>query len=290
MRTRWKNLSWIVAALVVMGAYSANAQDSSRMTARDVFQKIRTMSVDQMNQIVWSMDRDQMVRIIQGMDGQTMSEIARSLDPRTVAEIAQRISVELAMGGRRSVATTSTASRSRPLRDNARNESAASQRAVSEGRKLVSDNQPQDGVLKEQMNLTEIAVITHPSNPLGEMTLEQIQKIYTGEYDNWRQVGGPDRQMKVIAVGDMPRVRPRLTSKASVCAFAGTVFMDVAMTSGAIGFVPQMRARQLRFIQGHDAVKTMAVRIDGLNRGGSKVIPDETYVHLDLAGIRDLVP
>jgi hypothetical protein len=286
MRTRWKNLFWIVAALIVMGAHSVNAQDPSRMTARDVLLKIRTMSVDQMNQIVWSMDRDQMVRIIRSIDAQTMSEIARSLDPQTVAEIAQRISVELAMGGRRSVVTTSTASRSRPLRDNAGNASPDTQRAVIEGQKPVSGNQPLDSVLEEHINLAGITVITHPSNPVAELTLEQIQKIYTGEYDNWRQVGGPDRQMKVIVAGEMLRVPPRLTSKASVCAFACTVFMDVAMTSGAVGFVPQMRARQLRFIQGHDAVRTMAVRIDGFNRSSTQAIPDVTYVLLNLAGAR----
>ncbi len=38
-----------------------------------------------------------------------------------------------------------------------------------------------------------IAVIVHPSNPVEELTLQQISDIYSGEYDNWQQLGGEDR-------------------------------------------------------------------------------------------------
>ncbi len=34
--------------------------------------------------------------------------------------------------------------------------------------------------------------ITHKDNPVEGLTVEQIQKIYTGEIANWRDVGGPD--------------------------------------------------------------------------------------------------
>ena len=38
-----------------------------------------------------------------------------------------------------------------------------------------------------------IAVIVNPTNPVRELTLEQISKIYSGAYTNWREVGGDDR-------------------------------------------------------------------------------------------------
>ena len=38
-----------------------------------------------------------------------------------------------------------------------------------------------------------IAVIVHPDNPVSELTLEQVSKIYKGEYTNWQQLGGEDR-------------------------------------------------------------------------------------------------
>lgn len=38
-----------------------------------------------------------------------------------------------------------------------------------------------------------IAVIVNPSNPVRQLTLQQIADIYSGKYDNWQQVGGEDR-------------------------------------------------------------------------------------------------
>ncbi|PKN92212.1 MAG: phosphate-binding protein [Chloroflexi bacterium HGW-Chloroflexi-6] len=38
-----------------------------------------------------------------------------------------------------------------------------------------------------------IAVIVHPENPVNALTLEQISKIYSGEINNWSEVGGEDR-------------------------------------------------------------------------------------------------
>jgi len=38
-----------------------------------------------------------------------------------------------------------------------------------------------------------IGVIVNPENPVSELTLEQVSKIYKGEFDNWQEVGGEDR-------------------------------------------------------------------------------------------------
>lgn len=38
-----------------------------------------------------------------------------------------------------------------------------------------------------------IAIIVHPDNPVERLTIDQISAIYTGEVDNWSQVGGEDR-------------------------------------------------------------------------------------------------
>jgi len=38
-----------------------------------------------------------------------------------------------------------------------------------------------------------IAVIVHPDNPVSELTLEQVSKIYRGDFNNWQDVGGEDR-------------------------------------------------------------------------------------------------
>jgi len=38
-----------------------------------------------------------------------------------------------------------------------------------------------------------IAVIVNPTNPVDALTLQQISDIYSGKFNNWRQVGGEDR-------------------------------------------------------------------------------------------------
>lgn len=38
-----------------------------------------------------------------------------------------------------------------------------------------------------------IAVIVNPSNPIKELTMEQIARIYRGEVNNWSELGGEDR-------------------------------------------------------------------------------------------------
>ncbi|MBC7108876.1 MAG: PstS family phosphate ABC transporter substrate-binding protein [Methanomassiliicoccales archaeon] len=38
-----------------------------------------------------------------------------------------------------------------------------------------------------------IAIIVHQSNPITELTLDQLRGIFNGTYTNWKQLGGPDR-------------------------------------------------------------------------------------------------
>lgn len=38
-----------------------------------------------------------------------------------------------------------------------------------------------------------IAVIVHPQNPVSQLTLKQISDIYSGQFTNWKEVGGEDR-------------------------------------------------------------------------------------------------
>ncbi|AFM23203.1 PstS family phosphate ABC transporter substrate-binding protein [Desulfomonile tiedjei] len=37
-----------------------------------------------------------------------------------------------------------------------------------------------------------VTLVTHPKNPVTELTLEQVRRIFSGEYNNWNQVGGDD--------------------------------------------------------------------------------------------------
>jgi phosphate transport system substrate-binding protein len=43
-----------------------------------------------------------------------------------------------------------------------------------------------------------MAVMTSPKNPINELTLDQLRRIFTGEYTNWKQAGGPDVPIRPI--------------------------------------------------------------------------------------------
>ena len=43
--------------------------------------------------------------------------------------------------------------------------------------------------------LDALSVVVHESNPVKELSLAQIGKIYTGYINNWKEVGGPDHRI-----------------------------------------------------------------------------------------------
>lgn len=46
--------------------------------------------------------------------------------------------------------------------------------------------------------LDGIALINHRDNPVDALSHDQVVAIYTGQIENWSQLGGPDRRMTVV--------------------------------------------------------------------------------------------
>ncbi len=44
-----------------------------------------------------------------------------------------------------------------------------------------------------------IIPIVHPLNPVSNLTLDQLKKIYTGRIRNWKELGGPNKRIVVIS-------------------------------------------------------------------------------------------
>ncbi len=47
--------------------------------------------------------------------------------------------------------------------------------------------------------LDGLAVVVHPSNPIGTLTLDQLADIYTGKVTNWGQLGGKNAKIVLLS-------------------------------------------------------------------------------------------
>lgn len=77
--------------------------------------------------------------------------------------------------------------------------------AVSEGRcdiglssRALKDDEKAAGLKETIVALDGIAIIVNPQNPVKDLSLEQIARIYTGEITNWKDVGGEDAEIVLI--------------------------------------------------------------------------------------------
>lgn len=91
-----------------------------------------------------------------------------------------------------------------------------------------------------------VAVVVHPSNPVADLTLEQIRRIYSGEITSWRDVGGEDRPITVVSREAGSGTRSsfeqivggvRLTTDAIIQDSNGTIRETVASDPRAVGYI-----------------------------------------------------
>lgn len=64
---------------------------------------------------------------------------------------------------------------------------------IGNASRALKDEETADGTLEGKVIAYDgIAVVIHPDNPVNDLTIEQINKIYKGEITNWKEVGGED--------------------------------------------------------------------------------------------------
>lgn len=64
-------------------------------------------------------------------------------------------------------------------------------RAISRDEQQYANEQNVE-IISKPIAKDALAFIVNPKNPINFLTIEQIQKIYTGEITNWKEVGGKD--------------------------------------------------------------------------------------------------
>ena len=130
--------------------------------------------------------------------------------------------------------------------------SGAGIQAVEEGRcdiglssRNLKDEEKAKGLKETVLALDGIAIIVNPQNPVTDLDVETIAKIYKGEIKNWKEIGGNDAE--IVLIGREPGSGTRdgfesITDTKDKCAYrqeltsTGDVITTVAGNPDAIGY------------------------------------------------------
>ena len=93
-----------------------------------------------------------------------------------------------------------------------------------------------------------IVVVTHPSNKVKDLTMEQIKQIFTGEVTNWNELGGDDLEIVVVSREDGSGSRDafqeiveyssgELIRNSIIASGNGNIKTTVANNKHAVGFI-----------------------------------------------------
>lgn len=95
--------------------------------------------------------------------------------------------------------------------------------------------------------LDGLAIIVHPSNKVAKMTMRQVKDVYLGKISNWKQLGGPDRDIVVISrdtnsgtyetFEKLVMNKDKIVKSAEYVGSNGAVRQRVQSTPAAIGYV-----------------------------------------------------
>ena len=156
-------------------------------------------------------------------------------------------------------------------------------KAVQEGRcdiGLASRNlkaeEAESGLTETVLAYDGIAVIVNPENPVSDLSLDAIAKIYTGEISNWSELGGKDAEIVLIGREAGSGTRDgfeSITGTEDACNYrqeltsTGDVITSVSQNPGAIGYASVASIK--------DTVK--ALTVDGV-AATEESIKDGTYV------------
>ena len=154
--------------------------------------------------------------------------------------------------------------------------------AVSEGRcdiglssRSLKEEEKSQGLQETVLAYDGIAIIVNPENPVTDLSLDQIAKIYTGEITNWKEVGGNDAEIVLIGREAGSGTRDgfeSITGTEEACKYrqeltsTGDVIATVSQNPDAIGYASLAALK--------DTVK--AVSVDGVT-ASEATVKDGTY-------------
>ena len=124
--------------------------------------------------------------------------------------------------------------------------------AVSEDRcdiglssRALKDDEKASGLVETVVALDGIAIVVNPENPVSDLDIDTIAKIYTGEITNWKDVGGNDAEIVLIGREAGSGTRDgfeSITETKDACQYrqeltsTGDVITTVSQNPNAIGY------------------------------------------------------
>lgn len=102
-------------------------------------------------------------------------------------------------------------------------------------------------IVKTIIAYDALTVIVNPANKVSQLTREQIEKIFTGEIKNWKEVGGED--LKIVAYsresssGTYEYFKEEVLDEKNYASdilsmpATGAIVQSVGQTKGAIGYI-----------------------------------------------------
>ncbi len=195
--------------------------------------------------------------IIRVRGANTMATIIDKL-AKSYTEIHRECSVAVSGGGMQEGL--------KALLDKTANVAMATRETNAQEKQLAGEKRIK--LVEQLVGWDAIAIIAHPANPVKELTVEQVRKMFTGEYTDWNDLGG-EILLIVLYVGDAarsgmaeffnesilksppPYVNPRR--------YYPSIIKDVSSRADAAGYVPLALGLEA---QGHGIIKILAIKKD----------------------------
>ena len=136
--------------------------------------------------------------------------------------------------------------------------------------RALKDEEKSAGLKETVLAYDGIAIIVHPDNPVSDLSVEQIAKLYTREITNWKDVGGNDAEVVLIGREAASGTRDgfeSITGTKDKCQYrqeltsTGDVITAVSQNPDAIGYASLASIK--------DSVK--ALNVDGVTPGEAAV-------------------
>jgi phosphate transport system substrate-binding protein len=121
------------------------------------------------------------------------------------------------------------------------------------------------------VGLDGLAIITHSSNPISSLSISQIVKIFSGEINNWSELGGNNLPITLYARDEnsgtwdsfktmvLEPSKVQLSAAAKRYESSSTLSDDVAKDAGAIGFIGLPYVRRAKLIPVSSTKNSLAV-------------------------------